>query len=123
MGIVETLKDIVTLVQKTDNIDLVKQVLSLQTQALEMQNKNRKLRERNRKLRERVKELEQTVSFAKTLRFESPFYFAGDDKVPYCARCWESDRRAIHLKSDWKDRRWECYQCGKVYLLDVSLVL
>ena len=35
MGIVDNLKDMVTLVQKTDNIDLVKQVLAIQAQALE----------------------------------------------------------------------------------------
>jgi hypothetical protein len=111
MGLVDTLKDVVTLVQKTDNIELVKQVLALQSQALEMQ-------EENRTLRERVKALEDALGFAKTLRFESPLYFAPEDKIPFCARCWEVDRRAIHLKGDWNGRRWECYQCGKVYLLD-----
>lgn len=111
MGFVDTLKDVVTLVQKTDNIELVKHVLSLQTQALAMQ-------EENRQLRERVKELEQALQFAKELRFEGPFYYAPDDKVPFCPRCWEADRRAIHLKSDWNGRRWECYQCTNVYLLD-----
>jgi hypothetical protein len=111
MGIVETMKDVLVLVQKTDNIDLVKQILSLQVQVSEMQDENRRLRER-------VKELEAAAIFAKTMRFEQPFYFAADDKVPHCAQCWESDRRAIHLKSDWKDRRWECYRCKNVYLLD-----
>jgi hypothetical protein len=76
MGIVDTLKDMVTLVQKTDNIDLVKQVLSVQAQALEMQ-------EENRGLREKVKELEGRLGFAQTLRFEPPLYFAADDKTPF----------------------------------------
>ena len=111
MGIVDTMKDVVTLVQKTDNIELVKQVMSLQSEALEMQ-------EENRSLREQVSELRRALDFAKSLRFEEPFYRAPDDSVPFCARCWEVDRRAIHLKQDWNGRRWECYQCGKVYLLD-----
>ena len=111
MGIVETLKDVATLVQKTDNIELVKQVLALQGQALEMQ-------EDNRALRERIKELESTLNLAKALRFEAPFYFAADDKIPFCPRCWEADKRAIHLTSDWNGRRWECHQCNKVFLLD-----
>jgi len=113
MGIVDTLKDVVTLVQRTDNIELVKQVLSLQTQALEMQ-------EENRRLRERVKELEQMLDFAKALRFDAPFYFSPEDKIPFCARRWEAEHHAIHLKNDWDGRRWECCQCGKVYLLDDS---
>jgi len=114
MGLFETLKDVVTLVQKTDNIELVKQVLSLQAQALEMQ-------DQNRALSERVKALEHALEFAGSLRFEAPFYFAANDKIPYCARCWESNRRAIHLKSDWNDRRWECFDCGKVYLVEGSV--
>ncbi len=110
MGLVETIKDVATLVQKTDNIELVKHVLSLQTQAQEMQ-------EENRQLRDHVKELERTLDFAKALRFEAPFYLAADDKIPYCAHCWESKRVAIHLRGEWRDTRWECYHCGKVYLL------
>ena len=65
-----------------------------------------------------MKELEEALDFAKGLRFEAPFYFSNDEKIQYCAHCWESARLAIHLKSDWDDTRWECFHCGKVYLLD-----
>ena len=111
MGIFDTLKDLAVLVQKTDNIELVKNVMSLQTQALELQDENRRLNER-------TAELERALDFSESLRFEAPFYFATNDKVPYCARCWEAHRRAIHLKSDWNGRRWECFECTAVYLLD-----
>jgi ribosomal protein S27AE len=76
------------------------------------------MQEENRGLREKVKELEGRLGFAQTLRFEPPLYFAADDKTPFCARCWESDRRAIHLEGDWGRRRWECHQCKSVYLLN-----
>jgi hypothetical protein len=76
------------------------------------------MQDENRALAQRVKELEQALQFSDTLRFEPPFYYATDDRTPFCARCWEADRRAIHLKSDWDGRRWECYQCSHVYLLD-----
>lgn len=111
MGIIDTLKDAVTLVQKTDNIDLIKQMLSIQSQAMDMQ-------EENRSLREQVKALQSKLTFAGTLRFEAPLYFAADDKTPFCARCWESDQRAMHLAGDWNGRRWECHKCKTVYLLD-----
>ena len=110
MGLVETIRDVATLVQKTDNIKLVKHVLSLQMQAQEMQ-------EDNRRLREQVKRLEGALDFAKALRFDAPFYFSTDDKIPYCAHCWEADHLPIHLKRDWDGNRWECFHCGKVYLL------
>ena len=111
MGLIDTVKDVVLLVQKTDNVELLKNVLSLQSQAVDIQIENQALRDK-------VKALEERLAFAGTLRFEPPLYYAGDDGTPYCARCWEADRRAIHLKGAWSGRRWECYLCGKVYLLD-----
>ncbi len=116
MGLLETVKDVAVLVQKADNIDLMRQVLELQSQAVDML-------EENRQLRERVKELEQAAQFAKGLRFETPFFFATDDPVPYCARCWEGEGKAIHLagSADWDDKRWECFKCHAVYLLEKPL--
>ena len=111
MGFYDTLKDVVTMVQKTDNIELVKQVLSLQTEALGMQ-------EENRQLRSRVGELEKALQFARDLQFKAPFYYAPDDKIPYCAHCWEAKRLAIHLHGDWNDRRWDCPHCGYISVLD-----
>lgn len=64
------------------------------------------LQAENQELRTQTAEFEQRAEFAKTLRFKKPFYFAEGDDVPYCARCWEADRRAIHLKDDWNGRRW-----------------
>jgi hypothetical protein len=113
MGFFETLKDVATLVQKTDNIDLMKHVLELQAEAAEIY-------QENARLRTRVTELERELSFAKELRFEAPFYYAPDDKIPFCARCWETDRAAIHLKGDWDGTRWECFRCTNVYLQDDS---
>lgn len=111
MGLIDTVKDVATLVQKTDNIEIVKHVLALQTQALDT------LAEIST-LRERVRELESQLAFAGTLTFRAPLYFATGDRTPYCAKCWESERRAIHLKEDWNGTRWECFHCTSVYLLD-----
>jgi len=110
MGFIETLKDAVTLVQKTDNIDLVKQMLALQTQAQEMQAENHALRQR-------VGELEAILDFAKGLQFKAPFYYAPGDQTPFCQRCWEVDHRALHLEGAWQGKRWECAQCHHVYVI------
>jgi hypothetical protein len=111
MGILDTMKEVVTLVQKIDNIEILKQVLALQSQVFELQAENQALRTK-------AAEMDRQAQFAKTLEFETPFYYAENDKVPFCARCWEAERSAIHLKSDWNGRRWECYSCKNVYLLD-----
>jgi hypothetical protein len=115
MGVIDTLKDVVTLVQKADNIELVKQVLALQSQALETI-------EENRKLRERVRSLEDTLTVAKNLAFRAPFYYSEDDAIPLCPRCWEIDRRAVHLQGPFRvtGSRWDCPQCDKTYLVQTE---
>jgi regulator of replication initiation timing len=50
MGILDTAKDVITLVQKADNLELVKQVLALQTDIMKMMEENRGLKEGNREL-------------------------------------------------------------------------
>lgn len=114
MGIIDTVKDVAILVQKADNIDLVKRVLALQTQAQEMLDENRTLKAR-------VEELEKLLSFAKTVKFETPFYSAENDSIPLCARCWEVNKKAVHVVSIYKGAdgdRWDCPECKYMYLID-----
>ena len=112
MGIVDTIKDVAVLVQKADNIELVKHVLALQTQVQEML-------EENHSLKSRVAELDKLLSFAKALKFKEPFYFADGDAVPWCARCWEAKHTAVHLVSIYRgeENRWDCPECKYMYLV------
>ncbi len=115
MGIIDTIKDVVSLVQKADNIDLVKHVLALQTQAQEMLDENRALNARR-------EELEKLLTFAKTVHFLEPFYFAENDNIPLCARCWEVNKTAVHVVSIFKDAheaRWDCPECKYMYMIDL----
>lgn len=50
MGILDTAKDVITLVQKADNLELVKQVLALQSDIMKMMDENRSLKDENRAL-------------------------------------------------------------------------
>jgi hypothetical protein len=115
MGLIETVKDVVSLVQKADNIDLMKQVMSLQTQAYEMLNENQSLREK-------ISALESTLSAAGKLTFKAPFYFADGDETPICPRCWEVDRRTVHLHGPFRvtGLRWDCPQCKREYLVQTD---
>lgn len=107
MGIIDTVKDVAILVQKADNIDLVKHVLALQTQAQEMLDENRALKGR-------VVGLEKLLTFAKTLKFQAPFYFAENDDIPICSRCWEVNQKAVHVVGIYNNSdedRWDCPEC------------
>lgn len=112
MGLLDTLKDVVVLVQKADNIELVKQVLGLQMQAQEML-------EENRLLKGKVVELEKSLQLAKALSFRAPFYYVPSDETPFCPRCWEGNRKTIHVVLIFrqKDTRWDCPECKRMYLI------
>jgi hypothetical protein len=54
MGVIETVKDIGLLVEKLDNIDLVKRIIELQQQVFDVVGENRDLKEQNRVLLEKL---------------------------------------------------------------------
>ena len=114
MGLIDTIKDVAVLVQKDDNIELVKHVLALQTQVQE-------ILDENRALKARIEEVEKLLTFAKTLSFQAPFYFAENDSIPLCPRCWEISKKAVHLVSIFKNKphkRWDCPECKYTYLVE-----
>jgi hypothetical protein len=106
MGLVDTVKDMVVLVQKADNVDLLKQVLSLQVEAL-------RTFEEMHALKERIRQLESQLETKRVMEFRAPFYFSGEDQIPFCPKCWESERKALHLYHT-PQTRYECHSCKTV---------
>ena len=112
MGVLDTIKDLAVLVQKADNLELLKHVLALQSQVQDMFNENRTLRDK-------VGALEATIELARSLSFRAPFYFVVGDETPFCPRCWEVDRKAVHVVLIFRNgsTRWDCKQCNQTYLI------
>ncbi len=98
MGIVDTLKETVGLIQKVDNIDLYQKMLELQTQTVALVEENRALRDR--------------LAVRDQLAFRRNAYWRGDDG-PYCSRCWDDETKLIRLHDDGK---WlpQCPKCHTV---------
>lgn len=82
MGILDTVKDVVTLMQKVDNIELIRRMLELQTQVVA-------LNEENLALKERLTTQEQ-------LSFRDNFYWRGDDG-PFCSSCWDDKAKLVRI--------------------------
>ena len=102
MGILDTAKDAVMLVQKIDNIELYRKILDLQADAL-------KIQEENDKLRGKVKSLEEALQIQGTLVFEDNSYFVikvGSKEGPYCSLCWDKDRQLVRKHKDEHDWWW-----------------
>lgn len=110
MGLYDAIKDVATIAQQADNIDLYKRLLDLSAQALDLQAENTKLREENAELR-KGKELESRI-----VRHDIPIVTLKDDQadIKYCANCWDSQRKLIQMRvyMDYGHLKYRCHLCG-----------
>jgi hypothetical protein len=115
MGVVENLKDVAELVKKAGEIELYKQISAAEDEV-------REIAREKRRLEDRVQELEHALLFKDETEFKAPFYYLKQgDQTPYCPRCWEKDRHAIHVVFIFDNRertRWDCPACKEIYLIE-----
>lgn len=108
MGWYEAIKDVVSLVQKSNDLELLKKVMELQTAGTG-------LSEENVQLKREVHRLEEALSITGDLQYDKSSYWLrkGDEKGegPYCSRCWEVDHRLIRMLPHRAGRGSECPQC------------
>lgn len=108
MGWFEAFKDVLTVAQKADNVDLVRQLLELNNQALEMQEEIRKLKQENVELR-KVQDLESRI-----IRHSENYLtlVAESDNIRYCPVCWGNERKLIQLTCDDYSGKFICAICN-----------
>lgn len=106
MELYDGLRKVAEIVQKIDNIEIYRQLLDLSAQALEMQNEINELTKENNKLKE-MKNIE-----AKIERHKDAYITLKEDenKIIYCSRCWDSDRKLIQGQED-KSGMYYCPNC------------
>lgn len=102
MGIVDNVKEVADLVKKMGDVELYRKIIELEEQVFS-------LNRTNREQEDEIAALHMRLSFSSSLTYKSPFYYADEDPVPFCPKCWESESKAIHLVG-W-DRNFECPQC------------
>jgi regulator of replication initiation timing len=94
MGVLDTIKDVATLVQKADNIELNHKILELQQQVGVLLDENRELRAANRVLTERA-DIQNSLIFK-----DNMYWRTIDDRVegPYCSKCWDGEEKLMRLQ-------------------------
>lgn len=111
MSIVENLKEIVSLVQKIDNIELLKNILSLQ---VEIQRQF----EENVGLRQQVVELKEELRVKDSLRFDNGEYYlrkeGSSEDGPFCSTCWDVDRKLVRMVRGGMTDSFYCQYCVNV---------
>lgn len=103
MGLYDALKDVASLAQKADNIELYRQLLDLSAQALDLQAEVTRLKEENAELN-RVSILESDIEY-----YLDAFITRKSDKKPikYCAACWVDKKKLVPLQ----DVQYDNYRC------------
>ena len=104
MGAIDNVKEVAKLVKDLGNMELYRQILDLQGEIME-------LTQGNRELQTQLQELQDTLSQVGQMTFRSPFYYADGDEVPYCPRCWEVDKRAVHFPPPFHSAAGPVYTC------------
>ena len=107
MGVVENVQRVADLVRKFNDIELNRRILELETEVLD-------LTRDKRRGDERVEELERALRFKEQLAFREPFYWIERDSTPFCAKCWEHERIAVHVQYSHAvnaQQFWDCPNC------------
>lgn len=113
MGFYDAFKDALSLAQKSDNIDLYKQLLDLSSQALDLQAENRKLQIENEELK-KIK-----IDESRIIRHNSPYITLRDDEsnTLFCSRCWDVERKLVQVEC-LQNGHFRCSNCNNQGVYD-----
>jgi regulator of replication initiation timing len=114
VGILDTAKELVVLVQKLDNVELLKHVLELQGQLGDLLEERRALREENATLR-------AALALKASLFFRDNAYWKrgeGDQvEGPFCTKCYAADGKLLPMHF-MRNNGWHvCPNCKTSTLL------
>ena len=111
MSTLDNLKEIADLVKKLGDIELYRKIVELEGEVIELTRESRRLDDENRKLKEKLQ-------FTAKMKFVVPFWYADGDRVPYCPKCWEAGKTAVHLHYKGHmagGHRYDCRHCQNVF--------
>lgn len=101
MKIVDAVKGVLTVVQKSNDLGLQKQLLDVYQMALDLQDEITKLKAENAELR-KGQDLESRI-----IRHEEPYITLQDEtpEIRYCAICWGNNKKLIQMSNG------HCFNC------------
>ena len=114
MGILADVKEVADLIKKVGDMELYRKMIELQAEVIQ-------LADRNSHLSQEVAELKAKVELRATMKFHDHFYWREGDPDPYCPRCFDVDRKAVHVIGPRAGSLpWTCPQCKFETRLNVT---
>jgi hypothetical protein len=112
MNIIEDIKEIADLAKKYNDEELNQKIAKLEGEIVE-------LTLQIGSLEEETQELKRTFSVIKKMKFKKPFFFQEADPIPFCPRCWEKERKPVHLLGPVRvtaGLRYGCPNCKEFFV-------
>jgi hypothetical protein len=97
MGLVETSLEVVKLATKLANPELVQTATKANIEALELSGKNLELHRHASDLENKVRALEAQLTLVGEVFREGDFVFRDGEPSGHCSRCWDADRKLVHI--------------------------
>jgi hypothetical protein len=118
LGIIENAKEVADLIKKIGDQELYRRIVDLQGEVVELTGKVVTLSQQLLDSQQKSTALEELLKVKGKMEKHGYFYFLGDDPDGHCARCWEVDRKIVHIASIRHDKlgiQWTCPQCKTAY--------
>src|SRR5437879_682425 len=97
MGLLESSLEVVKLAGKIANPELVQAATQANIEALEVSTKNLALQKQITELETQLKGLEAKLKLTGEIFREGDYVFLDTDPMGFCSRCWDVDRRLVHI--------------------------
>lgn len=113
MSIIDNAKEIADLIKKIGDIELYRRIIELEGEILD-------LTKTKRDAETEIEKLKEIINTQSKMEFKKPFYFYKDDESPYCPKCWEVERIAIHLDGLFQSvhkKYYMCHNCKNTWTL------
>ena len=104
MSAIGTIKEIGEIVQKYNDLELMKKIIALQNEVFE-------LNQNNLNLKQELAALKGTIQQREELKLKQVgqchYYFKENDEIPFCPKCFEGSQKLIHLPNaePWNKKR------------------
>ena len=116
MDIIKTLKDVITVAQKSNDIEMVQKVIAAQEEVIELQDKIYNLKKENSNLKDKLKRDMSVIRY----RGIPVLSIKGDKaKILYCSNCYGNENKLIpvHIIDN---KHSYCRVCGDQCELNYS---
>ena len=97
MGLLESSREVLKIAAQIANPELVTAATKANVEALELSAKNMELHKLAGDLLNQVKELQEKLKLSGEVFVEGDFAYREGDQAAYCVRCWDVDRRLVHV--------------------------